>query len=119
MKRGFTAVLALLVAALVTSLSAAAGNGTPINPNSANPLTLSIIGDLPYSAPQLAAFPSWVDEINGHPKVDAVVHLSDIKSGGTVCSDVKGSADAPGEEWLKVTVDPGAQPFITWERIPF
>jgi hypothetical protein len=87
MKRGFTAVLALLVAALVTSLGAAAGNGTPIDPNSANPLTLSIIGDLPYSATQLEAFPSWVDEINSDPKVDTVVHLGDIQSGSTVCSD--------------------------------
>ena len=86
MKRS-TALLLALATALVVSLSAAAGNGTPINPASANPLTLAVIGDLPYSAAQFQAFPSWVDEINGDPKVDAVVHLGDIKSGSTECSD--------------------------------
>ena len=89
MTRVSTALLVLLVAALVASFGAGAGagNGTPINPASANPLTLSIIGDLPYSAPQLAAFPAWVDEINADPKVDTVVHLGDIKSGSTLCSN--------------------------------
>ena len=86
MKRS-TALLLAFAAALVVSLSAAAGNGTPINAGSANPLTLAVIGDLPYSPAQFQAFPSWVDEINGDPKVDAVVHLGDIKSGGTECSD--------------------------------
>jgi hypothetical protein len=32
---------------------------------------------------------------------------------------VKGSAEAPGEEWLKLTVDPRASAFFSWERIPF
>jgi Calcineurin-like phosphoesterase len=87
MKRRLTLVFAMLVAALVATLGAAAGNGTPIDPSSANPLTVSVIGDVPYSAAQLAAFPSWVEAINGDPKVDAVVHLGDIKSGSTRCDD--------------------------------
>jgi hypothetical protein len=32
---------------------------------------------------------------------------------------VKGSADAPGEEWLKVSVDPRSSAFFSWERVPF
>jgi hypothetical protein len=71
----------------VATVGAAAGNGRPINPASANALTLAVIGDLPYSTSQLQAFPSWVDEINADPKVDVVVHLGDIKSGSTRCDD--------------------------------
>jgi hypothetical protein len=87
MKRRLTFVFAALAAALVATLSAAAGNGTPINPGSANALTLAVMGDLPYSSAQLAAFPAWVDEIDADPKVDTVVHLGDIKSGSTRCDD--------------------------------
>jgi hypothetical protein len=87
MNRCLLAVTATLVAALVTTLNAGAGNGTPVNPSSANPLTLAVIGDLPYSAAQLEAFPSWVEEISGDPKVDIAVHLGDIKSGSTRCDD--------------------------------
>ena len=87
MKRRLTLVLAALAAALVATLGAVAGNGTPINPSSANPLSLAVIGDLPYNAAQLAAFPAWVDAIDADPKVDALVHLGDIKSGSTRCDD--------------------------------
>ncbi len=86
MKRSTTA-LAALVVALVTALGAGAGNGSPINSGSANRLDLAVIGDLPYNAAQVAAFPSWVEDINGDPKVDLVVHLGDIKSGGTRCDN--------------------------------
>jgi Calcineurin-like phosphoesterase len=87
MSRSATVIFAALVTALVVSAGAGAGSGTPINPGSANALTLSVVGDLPYSAAQLEAFPSWVDEINSDPKVDLVVHLGDIKSGSTRCDD--------------------------------
>src|SRR5262245_17135090 len=87
MKRHLTVAVVSLLAVLVIALGAAAGNGTPINRASANPLTLAVIGDLPYSDAQFAAFPSWVEEINADPKVDAVVHLGDIKSGATRCDD--------------------------------
>ena len=87
MRQRATVVLASLLAALVATFSAAAADRTPINPASANPLTLSVIGDLPYTEPQLQAFPSWVEEIDADPKVDVVVHLGDIKSGGTRCDD--------------------------------
>ena len=87
MERRWTVIAATFVTALVATVGAGAGNGTPINPDSANALTLSVIGDLPYSTAQFEAFPTWVDEINADPKVDAVVHLGDIKSGSTRCDD--------------------------------
>jgi hypothetical protein len=71
---------------LATSGAAVAGNGTPVN-DSANALTVAVIGDTPYGPEQLAQFPALVDDVNADPKVDLVVHLGDIKSGSTVCSD--------------------------------
>jgi hypothetical protein len=49
--------------------------------------TLAIIGDTPYGSAQLANFPNDVQAINSDPAVSRVVHLGDIKSGSTVCSD--------------------------------
>jgi hypothetical protein len=57
MRRRLLALPAALAAALVLALGAVAGNGTPVNTASKNPLTLAVIGDVPYGAEQLAAFP--------------------------------------------------------------
>ena len=62
--------------------------GNPINTGSQNPLTLAVIGDIPYGPAKLAEFPSFVDLINSDPKVDVVVHLGDIKAGSNApCTD--------------------------------
>lgn len=84
MRRLLIASAAALV--LAASGAAVAGNGTPVN-DSANALTVAVIGDTPYGSEQLAQFPALVDDVNADPKVDLVVHLGDIKSGSTVCSD--------------------------------
>ena len=49
--------------------------------------TFAVIGDIPYSSAQLAAFPAHISQINADPAVQWVDHLGDIKSGSTVCSD--------------------------------
>ena len=49
--------------------------------------TLAIIGDTPYGDEQEAAFPRLVDDIDGDPRVGAVVHLGDIKNGSSTCDD--------------------------------
>ncbi len=49
--------------------------------------TVAVIGDLPYTSDQLTNFPARIREINADPQVRAVVHLGDIKSGSSVCSD--------------------------------
>jgi glycerophosphoryl diester phosphodiesterase len=49
--------------------------------------TLAVIGDTPYGSAQLAAFPDDVAAINADPAVELVMHLGDIKSGSTQCSD--------------------------------
>ena len=62
--------------------------GNPVNTGSANPLTLAVIGDIPYGPAKLAQMPAFIDLINGDPKVDLVVHLGDIKSGkNDPCTD--------------------------------
>ncbi len=80
-----TAVLATAIA--LSAGSAAAGNGRPINAGSKNPLTLAVIGDTPYGDAQVAAFPDLVADVNRDPKVDVVLHLGDIKSGSSTCTD--------------------------------
>jgi hypothetical protein len=49
--------------------------------------TIAVIGDIPYTAARLTAFPTNIGIINADPDVSLAVHLGDIKSGGTVCSD--------------------------------
>jgi len=49
--------------------------------------TIAVIGDTPYGAEQLAAFPDDVQAINDTAAADLVVHLGDIKSGSTECTD--------------------------------
>ena len=87
MRRRIAVALAALAAVLATAFGAATDAGARDEGSSTDALTISIIGDLPYSQAQLEAFPSWVREINGDRKVDAVVHLGDIKSGSTRCDD--------------------------------
>jgi hypothetical protein len=50
------------------------------------PLTLAVIGDTPYGDEQEAAFPALVDAIDGDDDVDLVLHVGDIKTGGSTCS---------------------------------
>jgi len=77
---------------LAAGLVAHAQNGTPINPNSNNTLTLAVYGDSPYGltptdtteTDETAAF---VASINADPKVDLVVHVGDIHSGKQYCTE--------------------------------
>jgi hypothetical protein len=78
--------IALVLSATGSALPAVAGNGTSTD-RSGKPVDLAVIGDSPYSAAAEAAFPRLVDQINADPKVRDVVHIGDIKSGSSVCSE--------------------------------
>ena len=83
-------ILTLLgaVVALATLVAPAqATTGNPVNPGSAERYTLAVVGDMPYGDAKVAAFPRFIDFVNRDPKVDLVVHLGDIKSGSTPCTD--------------------------------
>lgn len=47
--------------------------------------TMAVIGDVPYGRAQIAAFPSWIDQINADPDVRFVTHVGDIKDGSSRC----------------------------------
>ncbi len=49
--------------------------------------TLSIIGDTPYGDAQVQQFPLLVADVDRQPDVRAVVHLGDVKSGSSTCTD--------------------------------
>ena len=71
---------ALAVAAPAPSL-AADGQDKPTS------ITFAVIGDVPYGASQIAAFPGWVDRINAQPGLDLAFHVGDIKNGSSPCTD--------------------------------
>jgi glycerophosphoryl diester phosphodiesterase len=48
---------------------------------------VAVIGDTPYGDAQLAAFPSDIATLNTRTHADLVMHLGDIKSGSTKCTD--------------------------------
>ena len=83
----------LLVAAAATlalvagGLAAGAGGSAQANGGAKDTSTLAIIGDVPYGDAQFAEFPAWIEAINAAPRVERIVHLGDIKSGSTLCSD--------------------------------
>lgn len=79
--------LAAAAALLTLSAGATAGGGKPVNAGSKNPLSIAVIGDTPYGEEQIAAFPELVDDVNDDPKVRLVLHLGDVKSGSSRCSD--------------------------------
>lgn len=81
----------LLAAPAVVALAAAL---TPFAPAAAAPpadhgsgYSFAVIGDVPYGADQIAAFPRWIDQINDDRQVHYTVHVGDIKNGSTTCDD--------------------------------
>ena len=49
--------------------------------------TFAVIGDIPYGAAQITAFPGRIAQINADPQVRLVDHLGDIKNGSSTCDD--------------------------------
>lgn len=48
---------------------------------------LAVIGDTPYGDEQVKAFPRLVADINADRQVGTVLHLGDVKTGGSTCTD--------------------------------
>src|SRR5882762_3271685 len=84
MKRTLAIIAA--IACAIGAHIANAGNGNPINSGSADPITLAVYGDWPYSAELLAAAPLLIGSINSDPKVRLVMHVGDIHSGSMPCT---------------------------------
>jgi hypothetical protein len=70
---------AALVAALVaTPVAFAHGDDDAAKHNRPGAQTLAVIGDIPYGAAQIAAFPAEIGQINADPAVRRVIHLGDV-----------------------------------------
>jgi hypothetical protein len=85
--------IAGVVATVVPAGADGGGGGQPVD-ESAKPLTVAVIGDVPYGAEQEARFGELVDAINADPKVREAVHVGDIKNGSTTCTDERFAAVA-------------------------
>ncbi len=77
---------AMLLGSALVQNPAHAGNGTPINAASADPMTMAVFGDWPYSQELLGAAPLLIASINDDPKVRLVMHVGDIHSGSMPCT---------------------------------
>ena len=90
-----TRQLAFLAASSLVAVGAIAvapaGAGTPTN-SSANRVTVAVIGDVPYGVDQEATFDHLIAAINADPKVREAIHVGDIKSGSTTCTDARFAA---------------------------
>ncbi len=80
-------VLTLLASLVVGGCGGGGDRGKQPVARSAPALTLAVIGDTPYGPEQVAAFPDLVADVNRDPKVDVVLHLGDIKTGASTCTD--------------------------------
>jgi len=83
---------AALAMTIASGMVALAQNGTPLNPNSKNVLTVAVYGDSPYGltptdATQTDKTAAFIETINGDPKVDLVIHTGDIHSGKQFCTE--------------------------------
>lgn len=89
------AAAATLVPAAASAAPAGHGHGHHKAPQS---FTFGVIGDTPYGAEKIARFPQDVDRLNADTDLQALVHVGDIKTGSSPCTDeynawVKGQFD--------------------------
>lgn len=96
-KKTRLAALTVLAVAALSAAPAGAGAGNTSDA-SAKPLTLAVIGDVPYGAAQEASFDQLIGAINADPKVRLAGHVGDIKSGSTTCTDERFAAVAEAFE---------------------
>jgi hypothetical protein len=93
LRKSLSSLLPLATLVAVAAPGAAADGGTPSD-QSTKPLTIAVIGDVPYGIDQEARFGDLVEAINDDPKVRIAAHLGDIKNGSTTCSDERFAAIA-------------------------
>ena len=78
-----------LVAAAASVLGPNPGSAwadTPPGQTKDGHYSFAVIGDVPYGAAQIAAFPRWIDQINSADPA-MTFHVGDIKNGSSRCDD--------------------------------
>ena len=83
---------AVTASALTFAPAPVAAGGGNTSDRSANAVTIAVIGDVPYGTAQEASFGDLIGAVNADPKVRTVVHVGDIKSGSTTCTDARFAA---------------------------
>jgi hypothetical protein len=83
-------------AAVMAAVGASAAPAKDDNPNAAQPFTIGVIGDMPYTSQQLAAFQGFLNAMSVDLSFQLAIHLGDIKSGSSACTDeyIRGIRDA-------------------------
>lgn len=116
LKFAIAAVAALLVTA---APPAQAAESAPAGDSAANPSSIAIIGDVPYGVEQEATVGELVDAINSDPRVRLALHVGDIKSGSTACTDERFAAALATFESFKdpVVYTPGDNEWTDCHRI--
>jgi hypothetical protein len=75
------------VAAAAAPTRPAASADVPPGQQKDGHFSFAVIGDVPYGAAQVAAFPRWVDQINATPGLSFTIHVGDIKNGSSTCTN--------------------------------
>ena len=78
-------LLAAVAVAAITAPAALAGDDDHRGRQHDGAQTLAVIGDIPYGPDLVAEFPADIAQINADPDVGRVLHLGDIKDGGSRC----------------------------------
>ena len=92
-----TATAAVLAVIGLVPLSAAHAVDAPGQQKPGH-YAFAVIGDVPYGASEVAAFPGKVDRINADDELAFTVHVGDTKNGSSLCTDeyntfIKGQFD--------------------------
>lgn len=90
--RKLSLAVAVTVAAVASASPLATAAGGTTADRSAKPTTVAVIGDVPYGTTQESRFGDLIEAVNDDPKVRVVVHVGDIKSGSTPCTDERFAA---------------------------
>ena len=85
--RKLVLALSLTAATVVSAAAPVAARAGSTGNRSAKPLTIAVIGDVPYGTAQEATFGELIGAVNQDPKVRLVTHAGDFKSGSTTCTD--------------------------------
>ena len=85
-------VASIVTVALLAGVAPVEAGGGGTANRSAKRMTIAVIGDVPYGTDQEASFGDLVGAVNASPKVRSVIHVGDIKSGSTTCSDERFAA---------------------------
>ncbi|MEO8696892.1 MAG: hypothetical protein ABI658_25505, partial [Acidimicrobiales bacterium] len=91
LRRNISLILCTLATLVASATPASAGAGNTSD-QSAKPLTVAVIGDVPYGTAQEASFGELIAAINADPKVRIALHVGDIKNGSTTCTDERFTA---------------------------